>query len=107
MKNKISLFFKLTLLLLSLYFIISEIYFLMRVNPNLLTYSNELFTYIVAFKTVLIFMALPAFWVMKILDYFDALPEEISLFESRIFYKSMSLIVSILVIISLIESFLK
>lgn len=106
MKNRISLFFKLIILLLSLYFIISEVYLLSRVNPNYLI-SHELFTYIYAFKVVLIFMALPAFWIIKILDYFEALPEETALFESQIFYKSMSFIVSVLIIISLIQSFLK
>ena len=98
---------------LTLYFITSEAYYITNISDTsfseMFFYDPDLFI-ITILKAFLIFMALPLFYLFKLLNYFGVLssrgtkglPTENEFLQTKIFYWTIYVIIFILIVLRLI-----
>jgi len=99
---------KIVLGIIGLYFITSEVIFLKSQDISDYSLFEPLPLFITSLKMTLALIALPALFLMKIINYlFDYFeigtkkPLSLSAFETELFYKALSLIIVVLIILEL------
>ncbi len=96
---------KFIIFLIGLYFIISETYKLLFTEMTAdVSLNDSLSIFIFSLKFTFIFIALPLFYVHKILEYFDIIPSVG--FEIRLYYMALYFIICVLILIRALEFFL-